>query len=1770
MITTLDDTQCIYKNKNSTIYRQKADDNEGTVLIKTISTVIPTVQQLSYLKNEYEILKDVDITGVRKVLDFTSLDNQPLLILENVEGETFTQFFEQQTLDIPTFLKVAISLSQTIGEIHQQQIIHRDISSNNIIINPTTLQTTVIDFGIASKVNIKISHLENLEVLHGTLHYISPEQTGRMNRVIDTRTDLYSLGVSFYQALTGKLPFEGQNALELVHSHIAKSPIPPYQVPPHKIPQALSDIVMCLLAKNAEDRYQSAFGLKYDLEQCLAQWQQHQDIQDLVLRTKDHSGSFRLVEKLYGRNEELETIISAFERITHGGIELFLIGGYSGIGKSALVNEIHQPIAKKHGIFVKGKYSQLQRDIPYYAITQAFQELCDYLLTLDEQTLSVWQKLIQKSVGNNGQVLIELIPSLELVIGKQPEVEQVDALEAQNRFKLVVQDFIKAISTADHPLVLFLDDLQWADSASLNLIQLLMTDETNQYFLIIGAYRDNEVDATHPFMLTVEELKKKDTPIKNVLLQNLTKETVEEIIVDALDCKNRQDVSELTHLIFEKTMGNAFFSTQLLINIYEQGFLEFDFTKKKWIWDIEQISALNITDNVVDLMSQKIGNLSPETQRTLQLAACLGNYFDLKSLAIIQQIAMYDCVTMLLEAVNAGLINPLDDNYKFYQQKIETDNLHKLQVNFKFVHDRVLQAAYYLLAESKRQQVHLQIGRILLDTLSQEKLETKLFDVLNHFKEVQELITDPDEKQKLARMNFRAGKQAKKSTAYNSANDYFDMTIQLIDDLNKEPKFTFEIYKEKGESEYLSGNFETAEKSLTSALEYAHSKLEKAEVYAIKIAQLSGQGEYVKAVNISQKALQLFGVEVPDLDNQEAIDAMTMQELTAYQQAMEGKEIRYLFDLPLMENQEMAISTRILTLSLDCAIISVPQVLAFYIVKMLNLSLTHGLSKFSSIGVCWYGIVLASQKRYNEAYEYAMLAKDLLDNKIPNKRISAKFFVVFGHMYMLKESFEACKKYQFDAYKAGLELGDFSYAGYGSAIGLRYIYHSSLNEGYKKSEELSAFFKKANNLPMLLIVDMYMGFIKNFKGTTKAIDSFDYDHFTEHNFKEVFREAGASLIAIYKRYKILSLCFFEQFEHPDIDSLLSETELWVKAFGSLDIFFATDYCLASGITANRLYHLKGEAATIDYLSILDKCIEELKFLNDVYEENFGHYYWLLMAEKEYNAQNYWEVTNCYEKAIKLAERNNHIQNAALGSELFAKFWLSKGKEQPAGFYFKKARYLYNLLGADAKVKILEKNFPKYISKTYNEEEHPTAVSGTLQRTLTQTMATTPSRGTGNSMLDLESILKASQTLSEEIKINHLIEKILAIAIENTAAEKGYLIQNFSNKLLIKAFGDTTSTQIVEHPYEVGETQDLPLSIINYVSRSHQEMVLDNASADKKYADDDYIRSNQTKSLLCYPVYRNNQVSVIFYLENNLVEGAFTTQRLKVLQTLSSQMAISIENASLYENLEQKVEERTVELNRALKKIMDSINYAEKIQNAILASDKQLSETFNEHFVIYLPKDVVSGDFYWMNRNKNSIVLAVVDCTGHGIPGAFMSMIGNALLNEIVNEQKMSAPSQILSMLDQGVRMALKQKESENQDGMDVCLCHLVYHETNVQVKFSGAKRPLYYISQNELGHLKGTRRSIGGWHAKVDEDVKFTEHSLLLRLGDTLYLSSDGFADTPNDKRRNFTDKKLKSFLMSINHLPMQRQKSKLLDVWNEYKGTNEQRDDTTIVGIKL
>ena len=982
----------IYESANSSIYRGTRIDDAHPVILKILQAEFPMPKQVIQFNNEYEFTKDLHITGIRRALQATKVERKPALILDYVDGETLNTITVERVLDV---LIIAIRIARILGDIHHRQIIHKDINPSNILVSSHgggDWHVTLIDFGISSKITLKMPHLGNPDRLEGTLAYMSPEQTGRMNRVVDYRTDLYSLGVTLYELLTGRLPFEAEDAMELVHCHLAKMPVPPCEIPhpsplpkgegvclpsPSRrcpelvegrgaggeVPKILPDIVMKLLAKDAEDRYQSAFGLQYDLEQVLQQVQEQVRGTSEVPRTfelaqHEASGRFQIPQHLYGREQELDILLQAFKRVSAGTAELMLVAGYSGVGKTALVHEVHKPMTEKRGFFVSGKFDQYQRNIPYTAFSQVLNELCQYLLAESEEQLASWRNLILKAVGNNGQVLIDIIPALKLVIGPQPAVAQAGPVEAQNRLNLVFQNFICALSRAEHPLVVFIDDWQWTDAASLRLLRTLITNPDNHYLLLIGAYRENEVDASHPFVMTLEEIKKAQAIITTLHVPNLSPPNVNALIADALVCEPNQ-VQTLTDLVYDKTRGNAFFVHQFLKSLYEQEFLVFEHppqsplkggSQGRWQWNVERIADQGMTDNVVELLAGKIDQLPDASNRVLPLAACIGNQCTLNTLSIIYQHSPQETFTHLWPAISEGLLLPLDDRYKL----LGSQDDQAISSRFTFRHDRIQQAAYSLIVEADRQAIHLQIGRVLLANTEESKLEERIFDIVNQFNQGLSLIADPAEKLRLAELNLRAGRKAKMSTAHQPALEYFTTGTKLLPEESWESRhvLTFALYQERYECEYLTAHFDEAETLCARILSHTLSRREQAEIYNIGLVQYF---RYEEALEMGRDALKLLGIELPEHGVQTAAE----RELENVRINLGERRIADLVDLPMMMNPEKQQAVKLLMNLVPPSYTTKKFALfTFITATAVNIAMKFGNTREMPFGYGTYGIIL--------------------------------------------------------------------------------------------------------------------------------------------------------------------------------------------------------------------------------------------------------------------------------------------------------------------------------------------------------------------------------------------------------------------------------------------------------------------------------------------------------------------------------------------------------------------------------------------------------------------------------------------------------------------------------------------------------------------------------------------------------------------------------------------------------------------------------------------
>jgi predicted ATPase len=897
--------QEIYRGRRRVVFRAVRERDGYRAVVKTSSDEFPTPAQLSALRREHQILSSLGIEGVARPLELVIHRDRIALVLEDAGGMPLKELLASGPLAVTAALRIGAQLAGVLGELHRRGIIHKDVNPNNILVDPASSRVTLTDFGIATRLASEQQPPTHPHLLEGTIAYLSPEQTGRMNRDVDYRTDLYSLGVTLYEMLTARLPFEGSDPLELIHGHIARVPEPPAS---HRadIPRVVSDLVMRLLEKMPEARYQSAPGVRADLARLADELEATGTVAEQPLGAADGPTRFAVPQRLYGRAAETAALRAGFERAVAGAPRLVLVSGYSGIGKTSLINEVYRARARGQARLITGKFDQLARDVPYRALAQAFQTLVRQILAGTDEDVQAWAGRLGEALGPSAQVVVDVIPDLQRILGPQPPAPEVGAAEAQNRFNLVFRKLVATLARPDQPLVLLLDDLQWADAATLALLPVLLTDPSIRGLLVVGAYRDNEVAPSHPLRLAVAELFGR-VPVEEITLPPLDAGHLRELVADAL----RSDAihaAAAADLVLAKTAGNPFFVRQLLQSLHADGLIVFDEAGGGWRMDLGRTANVALADNVLALMAAKIARLAGPTQRALWLAACVGNRFDLGTLATVSETEPAAAAADLWEAVEEGLVVPEGASYGFAPDL--SAGIDPGEIGYRFLHDRVQQAAYALIPDERRRQAHLTVGRLLLERGADRADD--LFDVVNHLNYGRALVTDPAERLRLTELNLAAGRRAKASAAYPSALTYFTVGTELLPANAWEQGYelTFALYLERAEAEYLCGRLEEAERTFGELRDHARSALDLADVYALLLVQYETMSRYADAIAAGLDGLRRLGVALSD--DPAAWERELAAELDAIRRAIGSWEISILVDLPPVREPAIRQAMRLL------------------------------------------------------------------------------------------------------------------------------------------------------------------------------------------------------------------------------------------------------------------------------------------------------------------------------------------------------------------------------------------------------------------------------------------------------------------------------------------------------------------------------------------------------------------------------------------------------------------------------------------------------------------------------------------------------------------------------------------------------------------------------------------------------------------------------------------------------------------------------------------
>lgn len=1577
----------IYDGVSSQVYSARYIESGQAVILKVLKAEYPTPEEIRRYRQEYYLAHQLQLPKVIKALQLEEWQRTLVIVFEDFGGISLSQLLKQYPQGVPLdlFFTLAFKLANALGQIHSQSIIHKDINPANIAFNPKTKVLKLIDLGISTQLSRENPILQAPNTLEGTLPYLSPEQTGRMNRSLDYRTDFYSLGVTFYELLAGRLPFQSSDSMELIYCHIAKQPDSLLELKKGQIPAMLVEIVNKLMAKNAEDRYQSAWGLKADLEECWVQWERTGAITRFTLGRFDIPDQFQIPQKLYGRDREINQLLSSFERVATPALEvkgdrhkteLVLVTGYSGIGKSAVVRSLYQPITAKRGYFITGKFDQFQRNIPYSALVNAFAELVKQVLGESEAVLQQCRDRLVVTLGSNGKVITDIIPDLELIIGTQPTVPMLGAAETKNRFHLVFQKFIQVFCSPEHPLVLFLDDMQWADLATLELLEKLLGDRQIQNLLVIAAYRDNEVSTSHPLTLVINQLQDKGVNLERITLAPLAIEQIEQLIADTLH-QTTLNIKGLAELVIRKTEGNPFFINQFLKTLYNENLLSFNYGFREWGWELDKIEQMGFTDNVVELMVGQLQKLPKSLQEVLSIAAYLGTEFDLSTLSLVQNRPAQEIFEDLKLAIKQGFAiarSPFDDNI--------------LIQDYQFGHARIQQAAYALIPEQDCNPTHYHIGQLLLQHWSEATQSEQIFTLVKHLNDGIDLITNQPERDRLAQLNLLASRKAKLATAYQSAYEYAEVGLGLLDSTAWQEHYamTLQLHELAAETASLCSKFESTDLYVDTIIHHAKSILDQVPAYIIKIQSLTFQNQFAEAIAISQEILQKLGVQFPEVITSE----LGLQAIQQIKNLIGDRVIADLGDLPAMRDPEALAMTQIAAMTIPaCHILSAP-IYPLVMTLQVRLSIQYGNSPRSAFSYAAYGVFLIiNLQDIDAAIKFSRLAYHLA-SKPEAKDIRSETLVPIGlflhhRQFHLHETLPILQ----EGYQTGLETGKFEhtgYCGYGYCVN---AFWSGL--AFREIETtINTYGQQLHHLKQITNAN-YCEIIKAAVAALLGNPNKVEEHFAQITQTEkLIAEslAANSRLRLFLFYLHRAFLRFLMEELIDANNDITQARSYVTSIVGIICkanFYFYDSLILLATIGNSEVGLKSQ-----YQRIQDNQ-SQLKFWADHAPMNHLHKWQLVEAEICRVLEQKEQAMELYDLAIAGARQNQYLQEEALANELAASFYRNWNKLTIARIYILEARHAYLRWGAIAKVKLLDSQYPQLLH---------IPVSNSSSRFPHTTLDNSDTQGGRNSGadLDLATVMKASRAIASEIVLEDLVQTLMRILLKNAGAQTGCLLLPIeapvdrSENLAIAIYIRDDQANIF--PKQV-LNQVLPESVLYYVTRSQESVVLDYATHIGDFTQDPYIQSVQPMSILCYPLINQGNLVGVVYMENQVTIAAFKSNHIEFLQLISGQAAIAITNAQLYAEkvqytytLEQKVEERTAELQCANEELyrLATLDGLTQVANRRYF-DQQLDQEWHRLKREQLPLSLILFDVDYFKRYN--------DCYGHQAGDACLIQVAQA-------------------------------------------------------------------------------------------------------------------------------------------------------------------------------
>jgi predicted ATPase/signal transduction histidine kinase len=1424
----------------------------------------PPPASLDRLAHEFSLKDELDAAWAVRPLEMGREGGRTTLVLEDPGGELLAQLLGVP-MEIPLFLRLASGIAAALGQLHQRGLVHKDLKPTHILVNCSDGHARLTGFGLASRLRRERQPPQPPETIAGTLAYMAPEQTGRMNRSIDSRSDLYAFGVTLYQMVTGALPFSAVEPMEWVHCHIARKPVPP-SARIESIPAAVSGIIMKLLAKTAEDRYQTAAGVEHDLLQCLADWQLWHRVEGFPLGKHDTPHRLLIPEKLYGRERDVDTLVTAFDRMVGSGTpELVLVSGYSGIGKSSVINELHKVLVPPRGLFASGKFDQYKRDIPYSTLVEAFQSLVRPLLGKRETELRCWRDALLEALDVNARLMTDLIPELKLIIGEPPPVPELEPQQAQRRFMLVFRLFIGVFAREEHPLALFLDDLQWLDVATLDLLEDLLTRSDLQYLILVGAYRDNEVDATHPLTAKLQAIRSASVRINEITLAPLARTHVTQLIADALHCEPQRS-APLAQLVHDKTAGNPFFVIQFLHALVEEDLLIFDHESGRWRWDPDRIHAKGYTDNVVDLMVAKLSRLPADTQRVLQQLACLGNIATITTLSAVLGMTELQVHAVLWVAIRQELVE-------------------RRRGAYRFAHDRIHEAVYSLIPQASRTETHLRIGRLLADETPPEQREEAIFEIVSQLNRGAPLITSREEREELAGFNLLASRRAKASTAYASALTYLVTGVELLDDdgWERRHELIFALELNRAECEFLTGQLLLADHRLASLSKRSTTTVEQASVACLHTDICTTLDQNDRAVAVCLDYLRHVGIDwSPHPD-----DEVVRREYDHISVKLADRAVEELINLPLMEDPAALSTAEVLGKLAAPAVQTDENLVSLMSCKAVNLSLEHGNCDASCFAYVLFSRVAGPCfDDYQLGYRFGQLGYDLVQQR-GLKRFEAKTslcYATFVARWM--KPVRTCRDLLRRAFVAAHRIGDIPYSAFAcNVLNSDLLFAGEpLPEVHVEAERGLVYVEKVRFGLVIDFIATQLALIRTLRGLTPTFGCFDDGQFSEHRIERHLSSnpALANPMCWYWIRKLQARYLAGDFAAAMDAAAKAQPLLWT----STSFIEEAEYHFYRALTEAARYDSAPADERSQHLEAVTAHHRQIQIWAANCPANFADRVALVGAEIARIEGRVVDAEDQYEQAIRAAQESGFVQNEALANELASRFFTARGLEKIARVYLQDARYGYLRWRADGKVRQLEKQYP--FLRTEEPTPHPTA-----------TIATPVEH------LDLATVIRISQAASGDIVLEKLIDMIMRMAIEQAGAERGLLILSDGGEQRIAAEattgGEATRLQLRDVPVAA---EMLPESILYHVLRTRESVILDDAAAAPAFAADSYIREHRARSILCLPLMNQAKLTGALYLENNLTARVFSPNRIAVLKLVASQAAISLENAALYTDLQR--------------------------------------------------------------------------------------------------------------------------------------------------------------------------------------------------------------------------------------------------------------------------